>query len=169
MSLDREFHYRWEWRLPAPPLALWPLVSDTNRFNHDTGVPAVRASPSPDAKGVGHARHLRLARLGIPIEWEEQPFEWVRPHRFSVVRRYSRGPVAEMRVRAEMTEVEPGVTQLTYQVWARPRALLGLAAIPLQIGFLSARSFDRVFRRYGERASRPAAPNVQPLVVALLM
>jgi class 3 adenylate cyclase len=41
-----------------------------------------------------------------------------------------------------------------YQVWASPRNLLGLAAIPIQVGLLSSRSFDRVFRLYDETASR---------------
>ena len=34
----REYYYRWEWHLRSSPAALWPLVSDTNRFNRDTGV-----------------------------------------------------------------------------------------------------------------------------------
>jgi hypothetical protein len=36
---DMEFHYRWGWHLGASLEALWPLVSDTNRFNRATGVP----------------------------------------------------------------------------------------------------------------------------------
>jgi hypothetical protein len=37
-----ELHYKWEWRLRSPPERLWPFVADTNRFNRDTNLPAVR-------------------------------------------------------------------------------------------------------------------------------
>ena len=38
-----EIHYRWEYHLSSSPELLWPLVSDTDRFNHVTGVPPVEA------------------------------------------------------------------------------------------------------------------------------
>ena len=139
----REFHYRWEYDLAASPEELWPLVADTNRFNADAGVPAV------EALGLsGNARRLRLFKFGIAVEWEEQPFEWIRPYRFGVVRRYTKGPVREMRVEAELQEQSQGGTKLIYQVWAQPRNPLGSLAIPFQIGVLSKRSFGEIFRRY---------------------
>jgi class 3 adenylate cyclase len=161
----REFHYRWEFDLASSPEQLWPLVADTNRFNRDTGVPAVETL-SNQGGGLRNARRrLRLSAFGIAVEWEEQPFEWVRPTRFGVVRRYSTGPIEELRVLAELLPQEkrseapgdpaeersPG-TKLIYQVWAKPKNLLGLAAIPIQIGWLSARNFARTFREYDERA-----------------
>ncbi|MBI4538516.1 MAG: hypothetical protein HY704_03270 [Gemmatimonadetes bacterium] len=158
MLLHREFEYRWHWRLPAPPEAVWPLVSDTNRFNRDTGLPSVHDAGDRASTLANRRQRLRLIRFGIPLEWEEQPFEWVRPHRFSVLRRYARGPVAQMRVEAQLEPTDGNATRLTYRVSARPRTLLGLLAIPVQVGFLSARSFDRVLRRYGEIAAARAAP-----------
>ena len=53
--------------------------------------------------GSNARRRLRLSAFGIPVEWEEQPFEWVRPHRFGVVRRYGKGPMSELRVLVELT------------------------------------------------------------------
>src|SRR6185295_5345860 len=96
----REFHYRWEFDLQSTPEQLWPLVADTNRFNRDTGVPAVTAVAEATKNT---RRRLRLSSFGIPIEWEEQPFEWIRPVRFGVVRNYTKGPIAELRVLAELT------------------------------------------------------------------
>jgi len=173
----REFHYRWEYDLESSAEQLWPLVADTNRFNRDTGVPVVEAIIS-ESKGLKNARRrLRLSTFGIPIEWEEQPFEWVRPRRFGVVRRYSKGPVAELRVLAELSplgavgkdsssqknadedvrapsrkkKLSSG-TKLVYEVWARPKNIIGLIAIPIQIGVISARNFARAFREYDELA-----------------
>lgn len=139
----KEFHYRWEYELKSSPEELWPLVADTNRFNRDAGVPEV------EALGLsGNARRLRLTKFGVAVEWEEQPFEWIRPYRFGVIRRYTKGPVSEMRVEAELHERAEGGTKLIYQVWAQPRNILGRAAIPVQVGVLSKRSFGEIFRRY---------------------
>jgi class 3 adenylate cyclase len=159
-----EFHYRWEFDLESSPEQLWPLVADTNRFNRDTGVPSVEMVVNEGKVLKNARRRLRLSTFGIPIEWEEQPFEWVRPRRFGVVRRYSKGPVAELRVVAELIPRElrggdqptqssgSSGTKLVYEVWARPQNLIGLIAIPIQIGVISARNFSRTFREYDELA-----------------
>lgn len=149
---EREFHYRWEYDLRASPQALWPLVSDTNRFNRDAGLPDVTTQGSSAAQGSAGRRRLRLKKLGLGVEWEEEPFEWVRPFRFGVARRYRSGPVAEMRVTAELSEREGGGTHLVYDLRIRPRGALGRAVIPLQIGRVSARRFAEVFRRYDQLA-----------------
>jgi class 3 adenylate cyclase len=148
-----ELHYRWEWRLKASPQELWPLVSDTNRFNHDTRVPAVQPVLADSGSLPNARRRLRFSVFGLPVEWEEEPFEWVRPYRFGVIRRYLKGPVAKMRVLANLAAMPNGGTQLVYQVWARPRSLLGLIAIPAQIGWLSARRFSAAFLRYDALAA----------------
>lgn len=101
---EKEFHYRWEYELRASPQALWPLVSDTNRFNRDAGLPDVSAQGSVEAGGGVGRRRLKLRKLGVGVEWEEEPFEWVRPFRFGVARRYRTEPVSEMRVAAELSE-----------------------------------------------------------------
>jgi class 3 adenylate cyclase len=157
----REFHYRWEYDLKASPEELWPFVADTNRFNRDTGVPAVAAEGEQRAKGEA-VRRLSLSKFGVRVEWEEEPFEWVRPYRFGVVRRYLKGPVAEMRVQAELEPVDSGGTHLVYEVWARPKSALGLTAIPIQIGLLSRRSFASAFRRYDRLAASGQKLPFQP-------
>lgn len=147
--LQKTYHYRWEWKLKSTPEALWPLATDTNRFNYDTGLPPLPGEPVTFHNA---RRRLSFRRLGILVEWEEEPFEWVRPFRFGVVRRYSSGPVKEMRVVCELQPSDSGGTDVCYQVWVKPRNLLGLIAIPGQIGLLSAYGFRNVFRRYDEQA-----------------
>ena len=50
-----ELAFRFELDLDSSPALLWPLVSDTNRFNRDAGVPA--------------------GALGVPVAscWELRP------------------------------------------------------------------------------------------------
>ncbi|MBI5877512.1 MAG: hypothetical protein HZB53_07675 [Chloroflexi bacterium] len=147
------YHYRWQWDLQSSPEALWPLVADTNRFDRDVALPAV--TQEGDGEGLANARrHLRMTRLGVPIEWYEDPFEWVRPYRLGVVRRFVRGPVKEMRTQAQLEPRPGGGTRLIYDTWATPRNLIGHAAIPFQVAWLSRRAFDRTFRAYDNLLAR---------------
>ncbi|HEX8149160.1 MAG TPA: DUF5939 domain-containing protein [Pyrinomonadaceae bacterium] len=159
---EREFHYRWEYDLRASPQALWPLVSDTNRFNRDAGLPDVSAQGSSEAAGSVGRRRLKLKKLGVGVEWEEEPFEWVRPFRFGVVRRYRSGPVEELRVAAELSEREGGGTHLVYDVRVRARGALGRAVVPLRVGRAGARRFAEVFRRYDRLALDEQVQTAEP-------
>jgi class 3 adenylate cyclase len=144
------FHYKWEWRLRSPPERLWPLVADTNRFNRDTNLPALRRSDDAVQENARH--NLRFSKLGIPVEWEEEPFEWVRPYRFGVHRRYRAGPVASTRVLIELEPLPRGGTRLVYQTWIRPKNLLGVTTVPALMRFSYRHAFDTAFRRYDELA-----------------
>jgi class 3 adenylate cyclase len=155
----RAFHYRWEWRLNSSPAALWPLVADTNRFNHDTGVPSLERGAHKSVRNG--RRRLGVSRYGLHIEWEEEPFEWVRPQRFGVVRRYRRGPLREMRILVELSPQPDGGTAVVYQVWAQPKGILGLTAIPVQIGLVQRRHFGAVFHQYDHEAAQPASAGVE--------
>jgi len=157
-----EFHYRWTWQLRSSPEALWPLVADTNRFNRDTGVPNVERHGDRTTSLANARRRVGLKRLGIAFEWEEEPFEWTRPFRFGVMRRYLSGPVATMRVLVEMTPRSGGGTDLIYQVWARPRTAAGLAGIPAQIGVISRRRFHKTLLAYDRIAQTPGPARIQP-------
>jgi class 3 adenylate cyclase len=119
--------------------------------------------PAVEALDVGEnaRRRLRLTRLGIPVEWEEEPFEWLSPRRFSVARRYTRGPLSSMRTTATLEPRDGCGTTLVYEVRARPRSLLGLPAVALQIGVLSRRRFMSVLRAY-DRASSAGAEAPAP-------
>lgn len=149
----QELHYCWKYDLKASPEKLWRFVSDTNRFNRDTGVPSVEPSGAKQPRLKNARQHLRLSLYGMGIEWEEQPFEWVRPFRFGVTRTYSKGPLAQLRALAELTPRADGGTTLMYSVWIKPQSLLGAIVIPLQLKFVSSGRFARAFRKYDEIAS----------------
>ncbi len=76
---EKEFHNRWEYELRADPWALWPLVSDTNRFNRDAGLPDVARRDVEPEPGRASRRRLRPSKFGVGVEWDEEPFEWVAP------------------------------------------------------------------------------------------
>jgi len=101
----RAKHYVWELRLRASPEALWPLVSNTDRFNRDCGLPpfeVVAPAPGVPPPELG-VRRVRATYLGIAGEWEERAFEWVEPVRFSVSRLFVRGPLRELVQSCELS------------------------------------------------------------------
>ncbi len=150
-----EFHYRWEWHLRSSPETLWPLIADTNRFNRDAEIPSIERLSNPD--GPAPAKPLKIKLFGLSIEWEEEPFEWVRPARFGVARKYRSGPVAELRTLTTFERETEG-THLRYDVWAKPRNIIGSMLIPIQIGIISRRKFDTAVRSYDLYASRGETP-----------
>jgi class 3 adenylate cyclase len=147
----RELHKRWEFDLKSSPERLWPFIADTNRFNRDTGVPEIEIDTKH--KPLRNARRkVRLSIYGLPVEWEEQPFEWVKPFRFGIDRTYSKGPLARLRVLAELTPKPDGGTHLNYQLWSTPRNLPGALAISLQVNLIVGRRFRRAIKKYDNAA-----------------
>ncbi|MCA1899122.1 MAG: DUF5939 domain-containing protein [Chloroflexi bacterium] len=157
--MAKEYHYQWAWELNAPPEALWSLVSDTNRFNRDTGLPPVQF--------LGVENGARIVRFKIPIlniEWEEKPFEWFYPYRFGILRRYRRGPLSEMRVECRLAPREPSGSLLTYELSVKTAGRLGDALVPLAAVFFGVKQFiekngfGEVFKAYDRIASQNALP-----------
>ena len=141
--MSREFHYTWIWDLESTPEALWPLVSDTNRFNRDTLLPPIQF--------MGIENGVKHVRFKIPIfrvEWSEEPFEWIYPYRFGILRRYHKGPLSEMRVDCSLEARQPSGTRLTYDLWVKPANILGSLGIPLAIGYASAKLFGNALKHY---------------------
>jgi class 3 adenylate cyclase/ribosome-associated toxin RatA of RatAB toxin-antitoxin module len=149
----RELQYRWEYTLKSTPEELWPFVADTNRFNRDTGVPWVEEARTARQRLRNARRRLRLSIYGMAVEWEEQPFEWVRPYRFGVVRTYTKGPMKELRALAELTPLAAGGTKLVYTVSIKPRSAFSALIVGLQMRFINARRFAEAFKKYDELAT----------------
>ncbi|HKO60938.1 MAG TPA: DUF5939 domain-containing protein [Pyrinomonadaceae bacterium] len=147
----REQNYRLEYTLKASREQLWPLVSDTNRFNRDTGVPAVQPA-GPKQRLRNARRRLRFSIYGMPVEWEEQPFEWLRPSRFGVLRKYSKGPMVELQALAELNARDDGGTDLIYSVRIKPRSIFGALIVWAQFNLITKQRFDRSFTKFDEMA-----------------
>jgi class 3 adenylate cyclase len=153
----RELHYRWEFDLKATPEKLWPFISDTNRFNRDTGVPSVEPAATSKRQRLRNARRrLRFSIYGMAVEWEEQPFEWVRPSRFGVVRNYSKGPMVQLRALAELSPTASGGSKLVYSVTIQPRSAFSSIIVRLQMKLLTAGRIEAAFKNYDQMASYDA-------------
>jgi class 3 adenylate cyclase len=147
--MAQEFYFDWHWDLESSPEAIWPLASDTNRFNRDTGQPEIEMLDN--VKGT---KHLRMKLPIIRVEWEEEPFEWTYPYSFGILRTYSQGPIAEMRVQVNFDPRPEGGTHVRYQTWMKTGNLFARLAIPFVIGVIARSRFERVLRVYDRLANR---------------
>src|SRR5512147_1266015 len=141
--MAKEFYFSWQWDIQSTPEAIWPLASDTNRFNRDTGQPEVEM-----LSNVMGTKKMRMKLPIIRVEWEEEPFEWTYPYSFGIVRRYSRGPIDEMRVQVNFDALPDGGTHVWYQTWMTTGNYLVQLGIPFAIGFVAKNRFEKVIRLY---------------------
>ena len=151
--MPRDFYFDWKWDLRSSPQAIWPFASDTNRFNSDTGQPEVEMLAN--VKGV---KRVRMKLPVLRVEWEEEPFEWTYPYAFGVLRRYSKGPIEEMRVQTNL-DLHPGGTSVRYQTWIKTGNILAQLAIPFVIGVIARSRFERAFRNY-DRFTEQSTPAI---------
>ncbi|HEX9385437.1 MAG TPA: DUF5939 domain-containing protein [Anaerolineales bacterium] len=147
--MAQDFYFDWHWDLQSPPEAIWPLASDTNRFNRDTGQPEVEMLDN--VKGT---KHLRMKLPVLKVEWEEEPFEWTYPYSFGVLRTYSKGPIDEMRVQVNFDSHSEGGTHVHYQTWMKTGNILVGLALPFVIGVIAKNRFERVLRVYDRLANK---------------
>ena len=77
----------------SPPERVWPILSDTERFNRLIGSHDVTYRPIEDGT-VSSARFLAETRAaGFKLVYEEFPFEWSHQRTFGVRRRMRGGPI----------------------------------------------------------------------------
>ena len=141
--MAQEFHFFWQWDIKSAPEAIWPFAADTNRFNRDTGQPEIEM-----LSNVMGTKKLRMKLPIIKVEWEEEPFEWTYPYSFGIVRKYSKGPLDDMRVQVNFDPLPEDGTHVTYQTWINTSNLLAQIGIPLAIGVIAKGRFMKAFRLY---------------------
>lgn len=145
---DATKHFVWKWTLKTPPEKLWPYVSNTDRLNRAFGLSAVDFTDEEQEHG-GSTRTGRMTALGMAIEWQEFPFEWVKNKEHSVFRWYRSGPISALWNKVTLApapEESGGGTILTHEIWILPRGILGQVASFLEINQKAARGIDRSYR-----------------------
>ncbi len=137
--------FRYEWQLLSGPAALWPYISNTDRVNHAIGLPAVKYRTFVDPK-LGVRRMATVKAMGVTMEWEEHPYEWVEGRRLSVLRQFPSGPFHWFVNVVELRPLSGGGTQVVQQLSMLPRNCIGGLLAKYEIGRKSGRNFGRVYR-----------------------
>lgn len=143
---DNALEYELTCSLDAAPQDLWPYVSNTERINNAVDLPPVHFSTETDSQGT--AQTVGTVRfLGMKMRWHEHPFEWVESRKFSVLRQFMRGPIKWIASIVELHPRGDGGTTLVHRFQVSPRGWFGRWFASVQIGFLTRRSFTRVYNR----------------------
>jgi serine/threonine protein kinase/class 3 adenylate cyclase len=141
----RVLAFDFSWDLDAPPRALWPFVSNTDRLDRALGFGAVRYTLKFDP-ALGVRRFLEGRKAGTIEAGEEFPYEWVEGRRLGVLREYSRGPFRWVTSVVELAPRGTG-TRLTHRLRVEPRGLLVRLGSRWGIGSGLRKGFERVYRR----------------------
>lgn len=133
----------------ASARALWPLITDTERVNRVIGLGRIELSPNDDDSA---ARYLvKTVSGGFPLEYEERPYEWVEPERFSVKRIVRRGLLRTMDNRFILEPSGDG-TRVTVRVAVVPKFGVIAPIVRLQVARFVGRLANFV-ERMDEEAS----------------
>ncbi len=165
--MGKVFYYDWHWKLQSSPEALWPYVSDTQNFNRVTGLPSLTFEEVAGQDNEVHRRFRGKLYGFFPMYGEESAFEWIKPQRFGVFRRYDYPlfPMKTMRVLTHLTPTREGGTDLRYEVWAEANGLFGLLSVPFGVGVQSRVLFGRAFKRMDAYVQgHQERPYVAPMV-----
>jgi class 3 adenylate cyclase len=139
----------WTWHVEQPAEAMWAVLADTARLNEATRLPRhqIEETPLPD----GSVRFVGRARIGpIALEWREKPVNWVFGQWFEHCRYFSRGPLASLCARLQVTPEQGGAaSRIDYRVEAAPANWLG--SLMLATGF-----FPAIERGYAKSVAEAA-------------
>lgn len=140
--------------------ALWSFLADTDRVNRAVGLPFIAFTPDPSRKG--HYR-AEASLWGQRLSYEEFPFDWVHGRHYRVLRRFDKGPIAEISGGIRLVPEDSG-TELEVFADVLPRNLLGsllartfLKKLATQDVIALARSFER-YSLSPEGSLRPGLP-----------
>lgn len=122
--------------LEHPIDALWPFVSNTDMVNREMKLPSLKIASRPTGKG-GSELSVQSQDRGMPLRYEELPYEWQSPSGFKVERIFSQGPVAYLCFETRLEPLADG----------RTRVCLGLAVVPKLPWFLLKSRVQQILER----------------------
>jgi class 3 adenylate cyclase len=137
----------WTWHFDQPVDAVWPIMSDTARFNEAAKLPRheIEETPQPD----GSVRYIGRARKGpFKLEWREKPVNWVFGQWFEHCRYFTRGPIAFLCARLKIAPEAAGC-RIDYEVETAAANWLG--SLILATGFFAA-----ISKNFGKLAKEAA-------------
>lgn len=144
----REHVIRVERTFAGGPLRVWPLVSDTNRWDRAMGLAPASYRFRESSDGA-RERVANAKLLGVPVEWVEPPYQWVEGAWVEGTRRYTTGPVSTGSLRCEVSSAGPRETRVavTFTLTSKSPILAVGGAVALQV-------FRRAIERYLEAVER---------------
>jgi class 3 adenylate cyclase len=136
----------------VPAEAVWPVLSDTARFNEAAKLPkhSIDEFPRPD----GGVDYVGRAKVGpFRLTWDDRPVNWVANRWFRHCRDMRNGPLRFLTAHLVLTPEPGGGCKAEYRVETAPANLIGRALLATRF-FAATRD---MFMRLAEDAERFAA------------
>lgn len=131
MGVDLRVHrHEWVWTFDAPPAEVWPILSDTARFNEAAGLPKHNITETP--QDDGSVLFTAEAKQGpLTLAWREEPVNWVANKWFEHRRYFTKGPLKTLFATLEIEPAGPAGAQsrVLYVLEAEAANLLGELAL----------------------------------------
>jgi class 3 adenylate cyclase len=134
----------WTWHVDGPAEAIWSVLADTARLNEASRIPRHQIEEIPQEDGS--VLYLGRAKIGpINLAWREKPVNWVFGQWFEHCRYFTRGPLALLCARLQVTPEEKG-SRVDYEIEVAPANLVG--RLMLATGFFAGveRSYVKMVR-----------------------
>lgn len=117
---------------------LWCAVGDTERLNRAIGLGRLELTPNTDSSAARFV--VRTISAGLPIEYEERPFEWVEGERFSVLRVLRGGVMKSLETSFALEPLANAGTRVHVRITIEPRYALINPVLRMQ----TSRMVDRI-------------------------
>ncbi|MEP4379108.1 MAG: adenylate/guanylate cyclase domain-containing protein [Alphaproteobacteria bacterium] len=120
----------WEWSFDAPPEVIWPILSDTARFNEAAGLPKHDITETP--QDDGSVLFTAVAKQGpLTLAWREEPVNWIANKWFEHRRHFTRGPLKMLcaTLRIEPAGPDGKQSHVHYMLEVEAANLLGELAL----------------------------------------
>lgn len=151
-------------RLNFTPKALWSYVSNTDLVNALAGLNPVDINTRPREVG-GSEITVKSKEMGLPIQYEEFPYEWQAPHRLEVERVFAQGPIAYLRFEVLITAVDEGKSNIDVSIAVVPKLPFFLLKPKI---VKSARNILQVYQKVAERLEKAPGPFDQTKILGFL-
>jgi adenylate cyclase len=112
--------------------SLWPALADTNRINRAVGMEKLELEPLNDATAARYLVHSKIG--GMPVVWEERPYEWVYPERLTVLRPFRSGPFKSLEFSFFLRPSKAGGTLVKVRLAVEPRSTIMTPVIRFMVG-----------------------------------
>ena len=111
------------WQFDRPVADIWPVMSDTARFNEAAELPKHQIEEIPQTDGS--VLYLASGRFGpVRLEWAEKPVNWVHEQWFEHCRYFTNGPLEFLCARMRLIPEGSGC-RCEYTAQAASRNLIG--------------------------------------------
>lgn len=130
------------WQFDSPVEDIWPVLSDTARFNEAAELP--KHDIEEIAQADGSVRYVARAKMGLlNLVWDDHPVNWVAGRWFRHCRHFRNGPLKFLCATLELTP-EDGGCRGAYTLEAEAANLFGRAILGTRFFPGAERNFSRL-------------------------